>query len=221
MKINQWIYFGNNWEKHDEKIKKDWISKVTKEDTVILVGDFSWSMNLEDTKLDFEFIENLPGKKILLKGNHDYWWNTMNKMKKYLLENDFKSIDFLYNNSYSIEDKVIVGTRGWNISKDKEDKKIFDREVQRFELSIKDGIDKYGKDKELIAYFHYPPLLKSDILDNNVNELIRLMKKYDIKKCYYGHLHSTAIKDAINSKYLDIDFKLVSADAVDFKLIRI
>ena len=105
--------FGENWYRHDEKIKNDWISKVTEKDLVILLGDFSWAMYLKDTDEDFKYLNNLPGKKLLLKGNHDYWWNTVTKMKEFLKENNFSNIEFLYNSAYEFEGKVIVGTRGW------------------------------------------------------------------------------------------------------------
>ena len=108
--------FGTDWENHTEKLKKDWEEKVTNNDTVILAGDFSWATYIEDTYSDFEYINNLPGRKILLKGNHDYWWTTVTAMKRYLEENNIKNIEFLYNNSYEIENKIIVGTRGWNFS---------------------------------------------------------------------------------------------------------
>ena len=105
--------FGPNWEEHTEKIKKDWKLKVNNEDTVILAGDFSWATYIEDTYEDFSYINSLPGKKIILKGNHDYWWTTLSSMKRYLEEKDINNVDFLYNNSFEIEDKIIVGTRGW------------------------------------------------------------------------------------------------------------
>ena len=97
---NQWIYFGQNWEKHDEKIANSWKSKVNNDDLVVLPGDFSWAMKLEDTKQDFEYLQNLPGKKLLLKGNHDYWWNTLVKMRNFLKENNYNNIDFIQNNYF-------------------------------------------------------------------------------------------------------------------------
>ena len=108
--------FGENWENHEEKIKKDWLEKVKEDDTVILPGDFSWAMHLKDTLKDFEFLNNLPGRKILLKGNHDYWWTTVTNMQNFLNENNIKDIDFLHNNSFEIEDKIICGTRGWTLA---------------------------------------------------------------------------------------------------------
>ena len=104
--------FGNNWDNHPEKIKKYWLENVKPEDTVILPGDFSWATYIEDAKLDFDFLNSLPGKKILLKGNHDYWWTTLAKMREFVLDNNYENIDFLYNNAYLVEDKIMVGSRG-------------------------------------------------------------------------------------------------------------
>lgn len=209
--------FGENWQKYEEKIKQDWLLKVKPEDTVILPGDFSWAMYLDETDKDFEFINNLPGKKILLKGNHDYWWTTVTSMRRYIQEQDFENIDFLYNNSYEFEGKIIAGTKGWNISEDQEDIRLTKREVARLELSIQDGISKYGEDKEIIVFMHYPPLTKNYI---NTDYTI-LMKKYNIKRCYYAHLHANSIQDAVEGNIDGIEYKLVSSDGLDFKLLKI
>ena len=107
--------FGDNWEGHEEKIKKNWIENVKEDDLVVLPGDFSWSMYLKDTDKDFEYLNDLPGKKLLLKGNHDYWWTTITSMRKFLEQNEFKNIDFIYNNAYEFENCIIAGTRGWNL----------------------------------------------------------------------------------------------------------
>lgn len=213
--------FGHNWENHEEKIKQDWLEKVKKEDLVILSGDFSWAMYLKDTIQDFEYLSSLPGKKLLLKGNHDYWWTTLASMRNFLEENKFENIDFLYNNSYEFENCVLVGTRGWTQSEDEESKKIFRREAIRLELSIQDAITKYGTEKEIIAFTHYPPISNTNLKQNELNELIRILKKYDIKKCYYGHLHGNSIKEAVEGTHFGIEFKLVSADGLDFKLLKI
>lgn len=210
--------FGENWEEHEEKIKLNWIENVKENDLVILPGDFSWSTYLKDTYKDFEYLNMLPGKKLLLKGNHDYWWTTLKSMRNFLNENNFNNIDFIYNNSYKYEDIIIVGTRGWGQTEGIEDKKILKREENRLELSIKDGIKKYGKNKEIIVFMHYPPITKSD---NQKNKFINIMNKYGIKKCYYGHLHSASIKDAVEGENFGIDFKLVSADGINFKLIKV
>ena len=213
--------FGDNWENHAEKIKENWIKQVKEEDFVILPGDFSWAMYLNDAKLDFEYLNSLPGTKILLKGNHDYWWTTLTKMNEFIKENEFNNIYFLYNNSYLIENKIIVGTRGWNILDEENDMKMIKRENARLELSIQDGLKKYGEDKEIIALMHYPPINKNLILRKEENEFIKTLKKYNINKCYYGHLHGPSHKDAIEGIIEGIDFKLISADYLDFKLVKI
>ena len=209
--------FGDNWSGHEEKIRKDWIEKVTENDLVVLPGDFSWETYLADTKLDFEYLKNLPGKKIMLKGNHDYWWTTLANMRKFLKENNFENIDFLYNNSYEFDNKIIVGTRGWSLSEEQEDIRLTKREIARLELSIKDGISKYGDKKEIIAFMHYPPVTKSYMN----TEYIELMKKYNIKRCFYGHLHASSIQDAVEGNIQGIELKLISSDGLNFKLWQI
>ena len=188
--------FGNNWENHSEKIKQNWLNKVNKDDTVILPGDFSWAMDLEEARPDFEFLNDLPGKKILLKGNHDYWWTTVKKMNAFLKENSFENIYFLFNNSYFVENKVIVGAKGWPTltPNSEEDYRILKRECLRLENSIKDAISNFGEYKEMIAIMHYPPFYK-DIVNEEI-DFIKILKKYGIKKCYYGHLHGEAFKEA-------------------------
>ena len=211
--------FGVNWENHAEKIKQNWKEKVTDNDLVLLPGDFSWAMYLEDTYKDFKYLNDLPGKKILLKGNHDYWWTTLKKMRNHLDENKFENIDFLYNNSYSYEDKIIVGTRGWQDGKESEDKKIIKRENIRLELSIKDGIKKYGEGKDIIVCMHYPPF--NNYKEDEMN-FINTMKKYNVKTCIYGHLHGeNAHKEVKEGKIEEIEFKLVSSDYTKFDLVKI
>ena len=210
--------FGDNWENHDEKIKKNWIKKVKADDYVILPGDFSWATYIEDTKLDFSYLNYLPGKKILLKGNHDYWWTTLASMRKFVKENEFENIDFLYNNSYLVEDKIIVGTRGWNVFDSENDKKMIKRETARLELSIKDGIQKYGNEREIIAFLHYPPITQNNLNKPENREFINMLKKYNIKRCYYGHLHGQSHKDAVTGIIDGIEYKLISADYLNFDL---
>ena len=210
--------FGENWDNHEEKIKEDWLSKVKPEDTVIHPGDFSWAMYLKDTIKDFEYLNSLPGKKIMIKGNHEYWWTTLTNMKNFLDENGFKDIEFLQNNCFEVEDKIICGTRGWSLVNEKTEstKKIIDREALRLELSIKSALDK-RQDKEIIVFMHYPP-----IVSQNLNtEFMKVLKKYDIKRCYYAHLHSKSIREAVEGIIEGIEFKLVSADSLDFKLLKI
>lgn len=215
--------FGDNWLNHDEKIKKDWESKVTEKDTVILVGDFSWSMHLKDTIKDFEFLNSLPGKKILLKGNHDLWWTTVTNMKNFLKENNFQNIDFLHNNSFLIENKIITGTRGWTLNTEdpENSKKIIKRECMRLKMSIEQGIKLYGEDKEIIVFMHYPPITNINVSKNEMTDFIKIMMDYNIKRCFYGHLHGNSIKDAVEQNINGIELKLVSSDGLDFKLFQI
>ena len=156
--------FGYNWENHAEKIKNSWIQNVKDEDTVILPGDFSWATYLEDTYEDFKYLDSLPGKKIMSKGNHDYWWTTVTSMNKYLKQNKFSNINFLYNNAYHIENTIITGTRGWvNNFKSQENYKILKRENDRLKLSIEKGLSEFGDDKEIISFIHYPPFYKESV----------------------------------------------------------
>lgn len=214
--------FGENWEGHEEKIKKDWIEKVKENDLVVLPGDFSWSTYLKDTYEDFSYLNSLPGKKLLLKGNHDYWWTTVTSMKKFLEENHFNHIDFVYNSAYEFENYIISGTRGWGQNEEGEDKKLLKREVARLELSLKEASRLNEKrEKEILVFLHYPPITKNNIINNEMSDFIKIMKKYGVKKCYYGHLHSNSIKEAVEGEYYGINFKLVSADGLDFKLLEI
>jgi len=182
---------------------------------VIIGGDISWGTYLDDIKPDFDFIESLPGKKILLKGNHDYWWESLTKLKRFTDEMGYKTIEFLHNTSILAQDTAICGTRGWidpstdNFKKD--DEKIYLRELGRMELSLKEGI-KYNP-KKIIAVLHYPPVTK----DKTINQdYLELFKKYSVSTCIYGHLHSNSHKNAFEGQVDNIEFKLVSADYVHF-----
>ena len=211
--------FGDNWENHSDKIKENWLKTVRENDTVLLAGDFSWGMTFEEAKPDFEYLNKLPGRKILLKGNHDYWWGTANKIKRFLSTNKFNNIDILYNNSYLVEDKIICGTRGWTIvNNTEEDEKILKRELLRLEMSLKDGTQKYGEDKEIIVCMHYPPT--NEILKEN-SEFMKIMKIYNVSKCVYGHLHGESHKEAIQGNIGGNLVQLVSCDYTEFKLIKL
>lgn len=205
------------WKNYENKIKENWNSKVKESDLVILGGDFSWSMDLKDTYKDFEFIHKLPGKKILIKGNHDYWWGTLTKMKKYINEIGFNDINFLYNNSYEFEGKLICGTRGWNFSDlQEEDEKIYNREIQRLRLSLEDAVKKYGNEKEIIVCLHYPPLKT-----NEISDFVRVMEKYNVTKCIYGHLHGPAHKFVIEKSIDNIQYIMTSCDYTNFDLVNL
>lgn len=209
--------FGEIWENHTEKIKQNWIKQVKKDDLVLLPGDFSWSMYLQDTATDFAFLNELPGKKLLLKGNHDYWWSTVTRMRHYLKEQGFSNIDFIYNNSYEWEQTIITGTRGWNlIEQTSEDEKIYARELERLKRSLQDGRNKYGQDKSMVTCMHYPPIKEGEISD-----FVRVMMEYRVTTCLYGHLHGPSQKFVIQGNHYGIDFKMVSCDYTGFQLIKI
>ena len=211
--------FGNNWENHAEKIKKDWLEKVKQTDTVLIPGDFSWETYLEDTYKDFEFLDSLPGNKILLKGNHDYWWTTLTNIRNYFKENNFKTIDILFNNSFEFENFIVAGTRGWDYTKTSE-RKIIEREIGRLELSLKDA-KKKNQDKNIIVCMHYPPISKNYLDNEFERKILYLLKEYNVKRCIYGHLHGTSHSGAIIGIIEGIQFDLVSADYLDFKLLRL
>ena len=209
--------FGDNWENHEKKISNNWIKKVKENDLVLLLGDFSWAMYIEEAKKDFEYLNRLPGNKLLLKGNHDYWWESITKMRKFLEENNFKNIDFIYNNSYLWENKIIVGTRGWSEQEEKPEK-IIRRESIRLQISIQDGITKYGDDKEIIVCMHYPPFNR---FEEEALNFIKTMKKYNVKTCIYGHIHGEAGKDAIQGEINGIKYIMASSDQTNFDLIKL
>ena len=200
-----------------KKVEQNWIKKVKEKDLVLLPGDFSWAMYIEEAKKDFEYLNKLPGTKLLLKGNHDYWWDSLSKMRKFLQENNFKNIDFIYNNSYIWENKIIVGTRGWS-EQEENPEKIIRRENLRLELSLKNGVEQFGTEKEIIVCMHYPPFNKYEKLELN---LIKTMKKYNVKTCIYGHIHGEATKEAIQGNIEGIKYILASSDYTNFDLIKI
>ncbi len=205
--------FGAAWSGYVERLADNWQSKIKTGDTVVMPGDFSWATYLEQSYRDFEFLHKLNGRKILLKGNHDYWWTTLNKLRTFIADNGFSDIDFLHNNSYKYENTAICGTRGWlNPSWESfsdEDEKIFSREAQRLELSIKTA----GECDEITVFTHYPPLS----VQREPNAFTDVMKKYGVKKCFYGHLHGPAHKSAVEGIVDGTEYKLVSADYLRFE----
>lgn len=205
--------FGKKWESYVEKLKKNWNSAVTADDYVIVPGDISWATYLDETSKDFEYINSLNGKKIILKGNHDFWWTTVSKMNKYMLENSFEKIFFIQNNAYLAGDVAVCGTRGWvlaNEGSSELNKKIFEREKLRLILSLEEA--KKRNPKEIIAAMHYPPVEK----ENPNRDFINIMKEFNVKKCIYGHLHAQSQKNAVVGEVDGVDLKLVSCDYLDF-----
>lgn len=204
--------FGKAWDGYVERLEYNWQRKVLPEDTVILPGDFSWATYLEQSERDFAFLNRLNGRKILLKGNHDYWWTTMNKLQGFVRERDFHDIEFLQNNSFRYENIALCGTRGWlHPALDgfgAEDRKIYDREVLRLELSLQAA----GECDAIYVFTHYPPIS----VQHDDNAFIRMMKQYGVSKCFYGHLHSTSHRNAVNGVIDGIEYRLISADYLQF-----
>ena len=196
------------WENHTDRLAANWNRVVTDDDTVVLPGDFSWGLKLNETLKDFEFLSKLNGKKIILKGNHDLWWGTKKKILEFFEQNDIKNIEILFNNAFLVDGVSICGSRGWFIDSGESDKKVLLREAARLETSIKAGIELGG---EPIVFIHYPPVYGDFVC----REIFDIIKKYDIKKVYHGHIHGAGLNKSV-SHFEGVDFKLVSCDCVDF-----
>lgn len=211
--------FGSKWDNYVDRLKENWEKVVTDNDTVVINGDISWAMYLDEAIPDFSFIDNLPGKKIISKGNHDYWWTTMSKLKKFALENEFTTIEFMQNNTFIYKNTAICGTRGWsylgNGDASEDDKKIYERELGRLELSIKDA-KKYNPEN-IIVFFHYPPIN----LDLKETGFTNIMKEHNIKLCVYGHLHNALRQNIVEGEHDGIKYMLVSCDYRDFTPVKL
>lgn len=210
------LSFGTNkpmdsfpgWENYTDRLKENWNKIIDNDDFVVIAGDISWAMNFDELKVDFDFINKLNGKKIILKGNHDYWWNTMSKMNKFIEENQFDTITILHNSAFDFDDFSVCGSRGWFFDSEEEhNEKVLNREVMRVKTSIE-----CAKNDEKIVFLHYPPVTENQCCD----EILNLLKEKRIKKCYYGHLHGGAAKYAFDDNFDGIDFKLISADRLKF-----
>lgn len=206
--------FGG-WTNYVERIKENWESEITSADTVVLAGDSSWGMNNEQAEADFAFINALPGEKIILKGNHDYWWTTKKKMDDFFAEKGFSTLKILHNNHYSYEGHGICGTRGWiNETTEPADAKVLAREALRLEASIKSAIT---AGQTPMVFLHYPPIYA----DNYNYDILDVLYKYDIKECYYGHIHGKGCSYAINGNRDGIKFSLISSDFLQFSPLKI
>ena len=190
--------FGKSWNNHVIKIS-DGFSRLNSDDVTVICGDISWGMGTDSCLDDFKFIDSLPGRKILLKGNHDYWWSTVAKTKRFFTENNINSIDILHNNSFVYEDISICGTRGW--AEGELNQSVLPREIGRLRASLDSS-----ESNEIYLFLHYPPC----------ESFCEIIKEYNIRKCFYGHIHGDAIKYAFNGWKDGCEFKLVSADALAF-----
>lgn len=206
--------FGKKWDNYTDRMRENWNKIVTDDDYVIIPGDISWATYIDDATADFEYINSLKGKKLISKGNHDYWWTTLSKMNGFLQKNGFDSISILKNTACLIGDTAVCATRGWVIppaASCGEDAKIFEREKQRLILSLEDAKAKNAKN--IICAFHYPPIDK----DVDRTDLIDIMNEYGVSECIFGHLHDAAAhKNAPVGNYSGIRMRLVSCDFLNF-----
>ena len=206
--------FGGAWVGYMDKLKAG-MSVIQPEDTTVLLGDLSWSLDLPNAKADFAWINEIPGRKIILKGNHDYWWSTAAKFNKFCSENGFENLYLLNNNRYEYADYAICGTRGWFYEEEKgveHDKKIMLRELMRLEASLKEA-----GDRKKLVFLHYPPIY----MKYECGEILELFKSYDVKLCCYGHIHGKGCAHAFNGWRGATEFRLVSADYVDFTPVKL
>lgn len=201
--------FGPGWEDYVERLRTGFAC-VQPEDTVVLCGDLSWGMSLEESREDFAFLNALPGKKLLLKGNHDYWWTTASKMNAFFAENGFDTLSILHNNCALYGELALCGTRGWFYEEERGEhsQKIFDRELIRLEASLK-----AAGERDKLCFFHYPPMCVGFRCD----PIIELMNAYGVTTCCYGHLHGASHRFAVAGKHGEIDYKFVAADFLGFQ----
>ena len=202
--------FGGEWVGYMDKLKQG-ISVIGPEDTTVLLGDISWALDLQEAEADFAWIDRIPGRKIILKGNHDYWWSTASKFYKFCREQGFSDLWILHNNHFEYNGWAICGTRGWFFEEEKSgehDLKVFQRELLRLEASLRSA-----GDLPKIVFLHYPPRYKG----YQCQEILDLLKKYDVRRCYYGHLHGASHSLAMEGQWDGIEFKLVSADKLRFQ----
>ena len=208
--VNKPMDIFKGWDDYAQRIENNWQRLVEENDTVIINGDISWAMNFNEAIKDFSFLNSLNGTKYILKGNHDYWWNTMSKMNKFLLENNFDTIKIIHNNAYSVEGFAIGGSRGWFYDDTAEaDKKVILREAGRLRTSLQEASKLGG---ELIAFLHYPPISANQ----ECEEILSVLKEFPVKRCYFGHLHGFIAPENARLEWEDIDFNLISADYLGF-----
>jgi len=207
--------FGGAWNGYVEKLNEG-LKIIKPEDTTVLLGDLTWGMDMKQAREDFAFINNIPGRKLIIKGNHDYWWTTATKFYKFCEENGFSNMFILNNNAYEYEELALCGTRGWFFEEDaaegSHNDKIFKRELIRLETSLKAAGDRIK-----LCFLHYPPRYRG----YECPEILELLKKYGVRQCCYGHLHGESHKLAIEGLHDGVEFRLCAADFINFTPIRI
>ncbi|MDD3335772.1 MAG: metallophosphoesterase [Eubacteriales bacterium] len=204
--------FGEQWDRHFELISSEWRQRITSSDVVLIPGDISWAMQLKDARDDLDAIAALPGQKLMIRGNHDYWWSSIGKVREILKP----GLGALQNDAVVIDGNVFCGTRGWMIpaaqqTPNEQDEKIFRRELLRLDMSLKQGMALY-QNQALVVMTHYPPLLA----DGMTTAFTEILEKYPVTNVVYGHLHGAGIKIGFNGSYHGIDYQLVSCDALGF-----
>ena len=206
----------NGWQNYVERLEKNWRAVVQPEDTVVLAGDLSWAMKLEDTLRDFTFLHSLPGEKIIMKGNHDYWWSTRNKIDTFFAEHGLSSLKVMHNCAYRVGDRALCGTRGWLYrAQSEEDQKIVNREAGRLVASIEEAKKLGG---ELTAFLHYPPVYDG----MECREILDILVDSGVTDCYFGHIHGQyAAKKALIGEYKQVKMHLISCDFINFCPVRI
>ena len=206
--------FGGAWVGYMDKLRQG-MEIIGPEDTTVLMGDLSWALDLESAKADFAWINHIPGRKIILKGNHDYWWSTAAKFTRFCQENGFENLFLLNNNCYFYENIAICGTRGWFYEEERSgqhDEKVFRRELGRLEASLK-----AAGEQEKLVFLHYPPRYKG----YECPEILSLLERYGVRRCFYGHLHGGSRSLAREGLWSNIDYRLLSADQLDFRPMQI
>jgi len=202
--------FGGAWVNYMDKLQQG-LSCITEQDTTVLLGDLSWALDIGSAVADFAWIDKIPGRKIILKGNHDYWWSTATKFYSFCAENGFENQFILNNNHYEYDGWAICGTRGWFYEEDRSgthDEKVFKRELLRLEASLMSA-----RDLPKIVFLHYPPRYKG----YECPEILALLEKYNVRRCFYGHLHGASHGLAMEGLWNNIEFRLVSADKINFQ----
>lgn len=206
--------FGGNWVGYMEKLKEG-LSVIGPEDTTVLLGDLSWALSLEESGPDFAWIDQIPGRKIILKGNHDYWWSTASKFYKFCEEKGFSNQFILNNNHYEYDGWAICGTRGWFFEEERSgehDEKVFKRELLRLEASLKSA-----GDLPKLVFLHYPPRYRG----YECREILELLEQYEVRRCFYGHLHGPSHRLSMEGLWDGVEFRLVSADFLNFQPFKV
>ena len=205
--------FGGAWNGYVDKLREG-LSILREEDTIVLAGDISWGMSLEESTEDFAFLDAFPGRKLIVKGNHDYWWTTANKTYRFWEEHGFKTLNLLHNNCYEYGGYALCGTRGWFLDEDKNghNQKVFNRELLRLETSLK-----AAGEKPKLVFLHYPPLYQG----YSCPEILNLLEQYQVRACYYGHLHGGSHRLALEGMHSSVDYHLVAGDYLGFYPLKI